>query len=139
MVRLSILTLLLSLSLLFPSSILAQTTVDWKTQNPLCVGPPSLFGMDTTDVPTIKGIECLFFNALQVIVYIAGVAFLFMFITGGFKYLFSSGDSKKVAIASSTLTMSFLGLIGIIASWLILQLITTFTGVNVIDFIIPSN
>lgn len=139
MVRLFILTLLLLQSLIFPLSVQAQATVDWKTQNPLCVGPWNLAFIDATDVPTIKGFECLFFNILQVIVYIAGVAFLFMFITGGFKYLFSSGDSKKVALASSTLTMSFLGLIGIIASWLILQLITNFTGVNVIDFIIPSN
>jgi hypothetical protein len=90
------------------------------------------------DIATIQGLECLFFNVLQVIVFIAGLAFLFMFISGGFKYLLSSGEQKAVAAASSTLTMAFIGLIGIIASWLIISFIQKFTGVNVTQFIIPS-
>ena len=90
------------------------------------------------DIATIQGAECLFFNILQVIVYLAGLAFLFMFISGGFKYLFSSGEQKSVAAASSTLTMAFIGLIGIIASWLIISFIQKFTGVNITNFVIPG-
>jgi len=138
MFRLIIIFIFSLFSLIFPASAVAQQTVPWINQNPLCVGPVGFGGVDATDVPTIKGFECLFFNILQVIVYFAGVAFLFMFITGGFNYLFSSGDSKKVTQASSTLTMAVFGLVGIIASWLILRLIVNFTGVNVIDFVIPE-
>lgn len=94
--------------------------------------------MPGTDVATIQGFECLFYNLLQVIVIIAGLAFLFMFISGGFQYLLSSGDGKKVAAASSTLTMSIVGLIGVVASFLILRLITSFTGVDVTNFLIPG-
>ena len=90
------------------------------------------------DVATIQGLECLFYNILQVIVAIAGLVFLFMFISGGYSYLFSGGDEKKVAQASSTLGHAVIGLIGIIISWFILRFISDFTGVNVTDFVIPG-
>lgn len=88
-------------------------------------------------VATIQGFECLFYNIIQVVVVFAGLAFFIMFIIGGFNYLFSSNDEKKVAAAASTLTMAIFGLIGIIASSFILRFINNFTGVNVVDFIIP--
>ena len=90
------------------------------------------------DVATIQGFECLFANILQIVTLIAGLVFIFLFISGAFSYLFSSGDEKKVAQASSTLGSSFLGLVGIIISWLILKFLTEFTGVNLLDFVIPS-
>src|SRR5450830_142259 len=116
--------------------VYAQKTEDWAKQQPgRCVKSVEItsgvFKKETfTDVATIQGLECLFYNVLQVIVTIAGLAFLFMFISGGFKYLFSGSEPKAVAAASSTLTSAFIGLIGIIASWLILKLIQDFTGIN---------
>ncbi|MBI2465267.1 hypothetical protein HYV64_03930 [Candidatus Shapirobacteria bacterium] len=91
------------------------------------------------DVATLQGLECLFGNILQVIVGLAGIIFFVMFINGGFQYLFSSGDQKRVATASSTLTMSILGLVGVVSSYLILQLIKKITGADVTNFIIPSH
>jgi hypothetical protein len=75
---------------------------------------------------------------LQVIVSLAGIVFFVMFINGGFQYLFSSGDQKKAAAASSTLTMAIMGLVGVVASYLILKLIQTITGANITNFVIPS-
>lgn len=86
------------------------------------------------DVATIKGFECLFKNVLQVITYAAGICFFAMFIVGGFKYLTAGGDPKKAAAASSTLTLSIVGLIGIIVSWLIILLIQKITGIKVTEF-----
>ena len=97
-----------------------------------CVDPTN------PDVPTIQGLECLFYNILQVIAAIAGLVFLAMFINGGYQYLFSGGDDKKVAQASSTLTHAFIGLIGIIISYLIIQFLQNLSGVNLTDFIIPD-
>lgn len=94
--------------------------------------------MAGTDVATIQGFECLFYNILQVIVIFAGLAFLFMFISGGFQYLISEGDPKKAAGAQATLTMSIVGIIGVVASFLILKLISNFTGVDVTKFYIPN-
>ena len=123
------------------SPVNAQETAAWsqgRCVKSVTVNPNSLGKVTYTDIATIQGIECLFFNVLQVIVFLAGLAFLFMFISGGFKYLFSSGEQKAVAAASSTLTMAFIGLVGIIASWLILSFIQKFTGINITDFIIPG-
>jgi hypothetical protein len=85
-------------------------------------------------IPTIKGFECVFSNILQVITTFAGLVFFAMFIVGGFKYLTSGGDPKKAAAASSTLTMSIIGLVGVIVSWLILLFIKNLTGVDVTQF-----
>ncbi len=90
------------------------------------------------DVATLQGLECLFANVLQVVTEFAGLAFLIMFIYGGFQYLFSSNDEKKVVASSSTLTMAVIGLVGIIISWLILSFIKTFTGAPVTTFTIPN-
>ena len=125
---LSILFSFLVSSLLFPISSHAQSS--WSSINSLCVA--------NGDVATIKGLECLFSNILQVVAEFAGLAFLVMFIYGGFQYLFSSNDDKKVAAASSTLTMAVVGLVGIIISWLILSFISTFTGAPVTIFKIPG-
>ncbi|MFA5532106.1 MAG: hypothetical protein WDA13_00715 [Candidatus Shapirobacteria bacterium] len=120
------------LNFFIPKPVFAQTQ-KWEIINSKCVGTGEL-----SDVPTIKGFECLFFNILQIITTLAGLIFFFMFIIGGFKYLTSGGDPKKTATASSTLTMSIIGLVGVIVSWLILLLIKNLTGVDVTTFTIPS-
>ncbi|KKR66644.1 MAG: hypothetical protein UU09_C0049G0002 [Microgenomates group bacterium GW2011_GWA2_40_6] len=109
---------------------LAQSPQAWSGR---CVGTGT-----NTDIPTIQGVECLFYNILQFVVFFAGLIFLFMFISGGFKYLTSGDDEKAVAAAGSTLTSAIIGLIGIIASWLILSFIQKFTGINVTKLIIPG-
>ncbi|MBU1117474.1 hypothetical protein KKD37_00755 [Patescibacteria group bacterium] len=114
----------------FVSPVQAQTSGSWASHDQRCVA--------NGDVATIQGVECLVFFVLQVIVSLAGIVFLFMFISGGFKYLFSSGEQKAVAAASSTLTLAVIGLVGIIASWLILSFIQTFTGLNITQLIIPG-
>lgn len=89
-------------------------------------------------VAKIQGFECLFGNIAQVIVYFAGITFFIMLLKGGFEYITSGGDPKKTAKATSTLTTSVIGLVGVIISFLIIKFIGTFTGVNVTDFKIPS-
>jgi len=116
--------------LLFTPPIIAQSPKAWTGR---CVGTGT-----NTDIPTIQGFECLFYNILQFIVFFAGLIFLFMFISGGFKYMASSNDEKAVAAAGSTLTSAIIGLVGIIASWLILSFIQKFTGINITKLIIPG-
>jgi len=89
-------------------------------------------------VATIQGFGCVFQNIAQVIVYFAGIVFFFMFIKGGFEYLTSGGDPKKTAKATSTLTMSIVGLVGVIISFLIIKFIQNFTNVDVTNFVIPQ-
>lgn len=103
--------------------------------------PSPVFAANWTDrcvtsdsVAKIQGFECLFANILQIIVSAAGLVFFGMFIVGGFKYLTSGGDPKKTASASSTLGLAVIGVVGVIASWLILKFISGFTGVDVTQF-----
>jgi len=132
-----VLFLLFSLSsfifylLSFPAPVSAQA-IGSSWNNGRCVS-----SADPT-VPTIQGVECLFENVLKVVVTVAGLAFLIMFIVGGFQYMQSSNDPKATAAASSTLTYALIGLVGVIVSWLILSFIGTFTGANVTDFTIPG-
>lgn len=114
--------------ILIPKPIFAQGTA-WTLENK-CVS--------SDGVATIQGFECLFQNILQVIVPLAGITFFAMFLVGGFKYITSGGDPKKAAAASHTITMSFIGIIGVLVSWLILLFVKEFTGVNVTEFTIPN-
>jgi hypothetical protein len=113
--------------------IYAQNTKEWDQ-----IQTSSGKACAVDSVATIQGFECLFYNIIQVIVFFAGIASFFMFIVGGYQYIFSQNDPKKTAVASSTLTMAILGIVGVIAAWLILSLITKFTGVNVAEFAIPG-
>ena len=91
------------------------------------------------DVATIQDFNVIFENIAQLIVYFAGLVFFIMFIKGGFQYLTSSGDPKKTAKATSTLTTSIIGLVGVIISFLIIKFIGSFTGIETItEFKIPS-
>ena len=140
MLNLLIFSLASLISLLHPSPSLAQNTKSWNDPKfaGRCVKTVTIDGSTYNDIATIQGFECIFYNVLQTIVYIAGIAFFVMFIVGGFNYLFSGGDEKKAAAASSTLTMAVFGIVGVIASYFILRLIQNFTGVNVLDFVIPG-
>lgn len=112
-----------------PPIFATEEQIQWRTINPKCV---------VGDVATIQGIECLFENILQVVVPLAGLAFFAMFLVGGFKYLTSGGDPKKAAAATHTITMAFIGIIGVLVSWLILLFIQNFTGIKVTEFAIPT-
>jgi len=91
------------------------------------------------DFATIQGFECLFANIIQIIIPVAGLVFFAMLIIGGFQYLTAGGDPKKASAATSTLTKSVIGIVGVLLSWLILKFIQNFTGVGVTNFTLPTN
>jgi|SRR3989304_6632031 len=86
------------------------------------------------DVATIKCLEPLFSNLVISMVFLVGIALFVMMLVGGFGFLFSGGDQKKLEQARGTLTSSISGLIVIVAAYLILLLIKAFTGVDVTKF-----
>ncbi len=86
----------------------------------------------------ICNLEDIFKNVVLVVAALAGIAFLVMFIVGGFKYLTSAGNPKAVEAAKGTITMAFLGLLLIVSAYLILKLIGSFTGLDVTTFRIES-
>jgi|SRR3989344_2466836 len=88
------------------------------------------------DAVTIKCFEAVFKNLVLVAASLAGIVFFIMLLVGGFRYLTSSGDAKKVEQAKGTITAGFLGIILIVAAYIVLVLIKKFTGVDVTNFVI---
>ena len=88
---------------------------------------------------TIGCLEPIFANVVGALTAVLGVALFIMFIIGGYGFLFSGGDQKKLEKAKGTLTAAIAGVIIVVVAYLILQTIHLFTGVNVTQFSIPGN
>ncbi|MEK9147260.1 MAG: hypothetical protein AAB639_03620 [Patescibacteria group bacterium] len=67
----------------------------------------------------------------------AGIAFFIMLLVGGFQFVTSGGDPKAAGQARTTLTYAIIGIILVVASWLILTVIKALTGVDVTTVDIP--
>ena len=76
-------------------------------------------------------------SIIRLLVPVAAIAFLVTLIIGGFKFVTSGGDPKEVASARSTLTFGVIGIVLVVASWLILLLVQTVTGFDVTTVNLP--
>lgn len=85
-------------------------------------------------VATIGCLEPLFANFVQSLIGLAAVALFIMLLFGGYKFLFSSGDQKKLESAKGTITAAITGLVIMSVAYLIILTIQTFTGVNITNF-----
>ena len=89
---------------------------------------------EAQDVAQISCLEPLFKNLVQTVVAFTGVALFVMLLVGGFTFLFSGGDQKKLDQAKGTLTTAIVGLVVIVSAFLILKTIQVFTGVPITKF-----
>lgn len=88
-------------------------------------------------VPKIQGLEVIVKIFLNNAVRLAGLIVFIMLLAGGFQYLTSGANPEKTKAAKNTLTYAVLGLVLMLLSWLVLLFIREFTGIDVIEFIIP--
>lgn len=86
--------------------------------------------------PALSELETVFRNVVKASVALAGLVLLFTLIGGGFKWATSSGDPKQLQQAQHTITFSLIGFVLLASAVLILQLIKSFTGVDVTVFTI---
>lgn len=86
----------------------------------------------------LSDIETVIKNVIGLLTPFAAVALLIMLVVGAFKFVTSGGDPKAVAGARSTLTYAVLGVILVVASYLILKLIGTTTGTPTTDVNFPT-
>lgn len=86
------------------------------------------------DVATIGSLTTLISNVITAIVMLSGVVLFIMLLVGGFSFLFSGGDQKKLEKAKGTITNAFVGLLVLVGSYLILLLVEKITGVSVTTF-----
>ena len=91
-------------------------------------------------VATIQGVACLIANVLSVSLALIGLAGFVMLIIGSLRWMTSGGNSQNVDKSKKTMTFAIVGLVLALSSYMIINLIAQFTGVNVItEFIIPSS
>jgi VIT1/CCC1 family predicted Fe2+/Mn2+ transporter len=83
-------------------------------------------------VATVQGIGCLLANVLSVFLTLVGIAGFVMIIVAAFTFLLSAGKSQQVEKAKNTITMAIVGLILALSSFIILNLIASFTGISII-------
>lgn len=116
--------------------VLAQVPKSWEDIAP---GRCVVVTKEGVEVATIQGFECIFANVVSIAVVLAGLAVFLMLIVGGFKYLTSGGDPKATESAQKTMTYAIVGLVVIIAAYLILRFLAVFTGIpDLLKFTIPG-
>ena len=92
----------------------------------------------SNDVPTLKCLEPMFLNVLQAVMALSGVALFVMLVVGGYTFLLSGGDQKKLEAARGTLTNAIIGLVVIVCAFLIIRTLQLFTGATgITQFTIP--
>ncbi len=69
---------------------------------------------------------------------IAALAFFFILVIGGIRWIISGGDKAQTEAARSQITAALVGLVVVFAAWAIVQLINTFFGVNIFQLSIPT-
>lgn len=89
-----------------------------------------------SDPATIQDLEEVFSRILSLAIPFGGIAAFIMFVIGGFKYLTSGGDPRKSEAARQTITYALVGLLLLVSAFLIINFISTFTGVDVTKFTI---
>lgn len=81
---------------------------------------------------TIGCIPAIFSNIVSALLMFVGIFALGLFIMGGFKYMNSGGDAKKLEGARNNLIYGIIGLIVVFFSFFIINLISYITGVECI-------
>lgn len=104
--------------------------MDWGS----CLGGPE------GDVATISCLEPLFANVVNTVLALSGIALFIMLIIGGYNFLFAGGDMKKIEKAKGAMSGAIIGIVVMVVAFLIIRLITEFTGVSsILEFRINTN
>ncbi len=86
----------------------------------------------TGQVATLNCFPAIFSNVVTALLMFAGTFALFLFIMGGYKYMNTAGDPKKLEGARLTLMYGIVGLLIVLFSFFIIQLISYVTRVDCI-------
>ena len=79
-------------------------------------------------VAYLHGIEGVFDNLISALLAVAGIILFITLILGGIKFITSGGDPKGLEEAKKTLTYAIIGIVLVAMGYLVLVLISDFTG-----------
>lgn len=80
-------------------------------------------------VATLSCIPAIFLNIVNALFVFVGIVCLVLIIFSGYKYINSGGDPKKLEAARNTITHAILGLLLVLFSFFIRNIISDITGV----------
>lgn len=81
-------------------------------------------------VATLNCIPVVFQNFVAALLAVVGAVSLIMIIVSGYKYMTARGDAKQLEGAKHTLFYAIIGLVVVLFSFLIINLIADLTGVG---------
>ena len=112
------------------------------------ITPAATYAQDgtTLDLGAGKGFENLevitptsfVAGAIGIALTVTIIVFFFIFVIGGYRWITSSGDEKKLAIARSQITNGLIGLLIILSSWVIMGILGLVFDINILKLTIPS-
>ena len=105
--------------------------------SPVCASP-TWSDPNGQDPAQLGDLEVVFARVLTVALSLAGIAFFVMILIGGYRYLTAGDNPKNAEAAQKTLTFAVVGFVLVVASWLIIQIIEEFTGLNLSVFQIDT-
>lgn len=83
-------------------------------------------------VATISCIPAVFSNIINALLMFVGLFSLVIFIVAGFKFIHSGGDPKKLEGARNNFVFGILGLLIVLLSFAIINIISYVTGIDCI-------
>lgn len=86
-----------------------------------------------TNTATLKCLPAVFQNVVYGLLLFAGVGAMVFIILGGFKFMTAGGDPKQIDEGKKTLIYAIVGLLIIMFSFLIINIVGWFTGLNCIS------
>lgn len=90
------------------------------------------------NVAKITCLQSVFANIITVVASLAAITLFIMLIVGGLRYLFSGGNPKATEAAKGTLTTAVLGLVLIVSAFVIMKLLSSFTGIDLTKFVVET-
>ena len=85
-----------------------------------------------TKVPTLRCIPVVITNVVYGVLALSGVATIILLVISGIKFLLSGGDQIKLEQARKTATFAIIGLVIILASFFMVNVIAKLTGATCI-------
>lgn len=73
---------------------------------------------------------------IRLVLVIAALAFFFILVIGGIRWIASGGDKANTEAARNQITAALVGLVIVFAAWAIIQLINVFFGIDIFELTI---
>lgn len=99
---------------------------DWNNIIAGCINPQG--------IATLSCLPAVFQNIVNALLLFAGIVSFFLLMLAGIKLMLARGEAKQLEEARHTATYAIIGLILVLLSFMVLNLVAYFTGVDCIRF-----